>query len=146
MVLPLTLVIAAACALINLWLSVRVTQRRMAGKVMMGDGGDSQMLSRGRSHANFAEYAPFVLILVALIELARGASPWLWGLGVLFVLARVAHPLGMERPAPNPLRAGGFLVTNLVLAALAVWALAIAYGATAAPAPASGIEVAPASA
>jgi uncharacterized protein len=146
MVLPLTLVIAAACAVINVWLSVRVTQRRMGAKVMMGDGGDSLMLSRGRAHSNFAEYAPFALILMGLIELARGASPWLWGLGVLFVLARIAHPLGMDRTAPNPLRAGGFLVTNLVLAILAGWALAIAYGATATPAPANAIELAPASA
>lgn len=147
MVLPVTLVIAAACGLINLWLALRVTRRRVGGKIMMGDGGDSLMVSQGRAHANFAEYAPFVLVLTALIELARGASPWLWALGGVFVIARVAHPIGMDRPAPNPFRAGGAMLTWVVLALLSGWALAIAYGAqTRAAAPADAIEVAPASA
>lgn len=146
MVLPVTLVIAAACGLLNIWLSVRVTQRRLAGKIMMGDGGDSLMTSRGRAHANFAEYAPFALVLIAAIEFARGPSPWLWGLGAVFVLARIAHPIGMDRPAPNPFRAGGFVGTIAVLALLSGWALAIAFEAERAPAPADAIEVAPASA
>lgn len=133
MLLPVTLVIAAASALINIWLAMRVTQRRIGAKVMMGDGGDSVMLARGRAHANFSEYAPFVLILMALIEFARGPSPWLWGMGVVFVLARLAHPIGMDRPAPNPFRAGGMMATWLVLLVLAVWALVIAYQAETAP-------------
>lgn len=146
MVLPVTLVIAAACGIINLWLALRVTRRRVGGKIMMGDGGDSLMLSQGRAHANFVEYAPFVLVLITLIELARGASPWLWALGVVFVIARVAHPIGMDRPAPNPFRAGGIMLTWVVLALLSGWALAIAYAAERTPAPADAIELAPASA
>lgn len=146
MVLPVTLVIAAACGLLNLWLALRVTRRRVGGKIMMGDGGDSLMVSQGRSHANFAEYAPFVLILMALIEFARGASPWLWGLGALFVLARVAHPIGMDRPAPNPFRAGGIALTWLVLAVLSGWALVIAYQAHSEPALGDPVEAVPASA
>ena len=146
MVLPVTLVIAAACGLITVWLSVRVTGRRMGEKIMIGDGGDSLMVSRSRAHANFAEYAPFALALIAAIELARGSSPWLWGLGALFVLARIAHPIGMDRPAPNPFRAGGFVVTILVLALLSGWALAIAYQAGSEPALGDPIEAVPASA
>lgn len=146
MVLPATLAIAAACGLINLWLALRVSQRRVAKKVMIGDGGDSVMVSRGRAHANFVEYAPFVLILIALIELARGASPWLWGLGIVFVLARVAHPIGMDHAAPNPFRAGGAVLTWVVTAILAGWALLIAYQAETASALADPIEAAPASA
>ena len=146
MVLLVTLVIAAACGVINLWLAVRVTRRRLSEKVMMGDGGDSLMISRGRAHANFVEYAPFVLILMALIELARGSSPWLWALGVLFVIARIAHPIGMDRPAPNPFRAGGPMLPWTVLALLSGWAVAIAWQAERSPAPAEAIEVAPASA
>jgi uncharacterized membrane protein YecN with MAPEG domain len=146
MILPVTLVIAAACGLLNLWLALRVSQRRMAKQVMIGDGGDSLMVSRGRAHANFTEYAPFVLVLMALVELARGDTPWLWGLGAAFVLARLAHPIGMDRPAPNPFRAGGIAVTWLVLAGLAGWAVVIAWQAERAPVPADAIEVAPASA
>ena len=145
MLLPVTLVIAAACALINIWLALRVSQRRMQAKVMIGDGGDSLMVSRHRAHANFTEYAPFALILIAGIELASGSSPWLWTLGALFVLARLAHPFGMDRPAPNPFRAGGIAVTWIVLAALAIWALAIAYQAEAGPRLGDPVEAVPVS-
>jgi len=126
MVLPVTLVIAAACAVINIWLAVRLVRGRMRGKVLMGDGGEPAMLSGMRAHANFTEYTPIVLILIALIELARGPVTWLWLIGAVYVLARIAHPLGMARNAPNPLRAGGALLTWVVTLLLAGWALAIA--------------------
>ncbi len=125
MVLPVTLVTAAACAVINIWLAVRLVRGRMRGKVMVGDGGDPAMLSGMRAHANFIEYAPIVLILMGLIEFARGPLVGLWALGILFVIARVAHPLGMARNSPNPLRAGGALVTWVVTLVLAGWAIAI---------------------
>ncbi|WP_298668774.1 MAPEG family protein [uncultured Sphingomonas sp.] len=134
MLLPVTLVLAAACGLINLWLGIRLVRGRMQG-VMIGDGGKPEMLAGMRAHANFVEYAPFVLILTALIELARGPSLWLWVLTALFVLARVAHPIGMTRAAPNGFRAGGAMVTWIVTAILAGWALAIAYQANTVPTP-----------
>lgn len=129
MLLPVTLTIAAAAALINLWLAIRIARIRIADKVMMGDGGHPVMTPRMRAHANFVEYAPLVLILMALVELGGGSSIWLWVIGAVFILARLAHPIGMERPAPNPFRAGGAALTWIVLAVLAGWALALAYEA-----------------
>ena len=123
MMLPVTLVTAAAAAIINLWLAFGVSRIRVASKVSLGHGGDPALEARVRAHANFVEYAPFVLILVGAIELARGPGWWLWVLASAFLLARLAHGIGMTRPAPNPLRAGGALVTWVVLAALALWAL-----------------------
>ncbi len=133
MLLPITLTIAAACAALNLWLALRIVPGRVKGKVLLGDGGSEALLALQRAHANFTEYAPFVLILLALIELAGGSPTWLWVAGVAFVLARLAHGLGMVRAAPNPLRAGGALLTWAVLALLAGWALALAYGAETQP-------------
>ena len=129
MILPVTLTIAAACGVLNIWLAVRLVRGRVRGKVLVGDGGDPALLSGMRAHANFIEYAPIVLILMGLIELARGPLVALWVIGALFVLARIAHPLGMTRSAPNPLRAGGALVTWMVTLGLAGWALAIALDA-----------------
>lgn len=129
MLLPVTLVIAGACGIINLWLAARLVRGRVSGKVMIGDGGVPAMASGMRAHANFAEYAPIVLILIALVELARGSSPLLWALGAVFVLARIAHPFGMDRDAPNPYRAVGALGTWAVTAILAGWAVVIAYQA-----------------
>lgn len=120
-----TLLVAAALGLILLWLSLRVVQARYARRVASGTGGDPLIEARVRAHANFTEYAPLALVLMALIEM-RGASPTgLWALGAALVVARLLHPFGMERPAPNALRAVGILLTWLVLLALVVWAAAI---------------------
>ncbi len=126
-VLTITLTIAGAAALINLWLSVRVSHLRRLHKVSIGDGGHEGVRTRMRAHANFAETTPIFLILLALVELARGTSDLLWVAGILFILARLAHPFGMERPAPNLLRMGGVLVSWIVLLALAIYALSIPY-------------------
>lgn len=137
MILPVTLTIAAAIAVVNLWLALRIVPTRLKDKILVGDNDDLRLRSRMRAHANLTEYAPFVLILMALIELA-GASPfWLWVAGIAFVLARVAHGLGMDRTTSNPLRAGGALTTWAILALLAGWAIAVAYHAG--PVPAHGV-------
>jgi len=131
--LPITGTIAGATALVLLWLSTRVSARRMKSGINSGDGGDPHLQAAIRSQANLTEYAPTVLILLGLLELsgqgatAQGAG--LWAAGAAFVLARLSHPLGMDRPAPNPLRAGGILVTWIVLLVLAGWTLAVAYRA-----------------
>ena len=129
--LPITLTIAAAAALINVWLAVRVGQARHRAKVIMGDGGDPLLIARMRAQANFVEYTPFVLILLGLVEMARGPRGWLWAVGIAYVLARIAHGFGMERPAPNPWRGGGIGVTLLALLILAIYALTIVYTAPA---------------
>ena len=95
MILPVTLVIAAAIGLINVWLALRVGQGRVSSKIMLGDGGEAAMTARIRAHANLTEYAPTVLILMALIELARGPSLFLWIVGAAFVVVRLAHAFGM---------------------------------------------------
>lgn len=122
--LPITLTMAAAAALLNVWLAIRCVQVRVKGKVLQGDGGNALMLARMRAQANFAEYTPFFLILLALIEYAEGPLSWLWGVAILYFLARVVHPFGMERQAPSALRAASTIVTWLCLvglAGVAIW-------------------------
>ena len=125
--LPITLTMAGACALLNIWLAVRVSMLRMRHKVSVGDAGDERVICRMRSHSNFIEYAPFFLILLGLIEMAIGPAQWLWWVAIAFVLGRLAHPFGMERPAPNPLRMGGTMISWAVLIGLAGYALALPY-------------------
>lgn len=132
MILPITLTMAGAAALIAVWLSARVIVRRVAGKESIGDGGDPALLARMRAHANYTETTPFVLILIGGIELATGTHIWLWAVGGVFLLARIAHALGMDRPAPNPFRMIGMMVTLTVMIGLGGYAAAIPYLAPAA--------------
>lgn len=130
MLLPITLTLAAACALLNLWLAIRCARIRIASKTVHGDGGDARLGRRMRAHANFAEYTPIILILFGLVELAVGASIWLWSGALIYVLARIAHGFGMDADRANPWRAGGAMLTWIVTVALAIAALIIAYSAT----------------
>ncbi|MET0250149.1 MAG: MAPEG family protein [Sphingobium sp.] len=130
MLLPITLTLAAACAFLNIWLATRCGRIRMKAGVLHGDGGDTLLGKRMRAHANFAEYAPIVLILFALVELALGTTLWLWTPAFAFLIARVAHGFGMDADRPTPLRAGGIIVTMLVTVGLAVTALVAAYSGT----------------
>jgi uncharacterized membrane protein YecN with MAPEG domain len=124
----ITLLIAAVMGLLNLWLGIRVSQVRVAHKVMIGDGNVPEMVARGRAHANFNEYVPIALILMLLVELNVGASLYLWGIGLALVIGRVLHPFGMDRPAPNPLRLTGMMLTWAAIAVLVVWAVLLSYG------------------
>ncbi|MEA3389448.1 MAPEG family protein [Sphingobium sp. CCH11-B1] len=130
MLLPITLTFAAACALLNIWLAIRCARFRIRDKVMHGDAGHALLARRMRAHANFIEYTPIVLILTGLVELAAGASLWLWIMALVYIVARVAHAFGMDADQPTLWRGGGALLTWGITAALAIAALAIAYGAT----------------
>jgi hypothetical protein len=129
MILPITLTIAGAAALLNIWLARRVGQMRLQHKVSIGDGGNEALIARMRAQANFIEYTPFVLILILLIEMAEGSKMWLWIVGVAYILARIAHGFGMDRPSGDKLklRMIGIVVTGLILLGLALYAIALPY-------------------
>jgi uncharacterized membrane protein YecN with MAPEG domain len=128
MVLPTTLSLAAAGAIINLWLSMRIGNLRLKGRILYGDGGNEMLLRRMRAQANFIENAPLALILIAAIELSGKGAQWLAIVGALFMLARLAHALGMDGGSLHRLRSVGALATMLVLLGLAVVAVLIALG------------------
>jgi uncharacterized protein len=122
--LPATLITAGALGIVYFILCLRVVLRRFPGRISMGDGGDQDLQERIRAHANFAEYVPILLILMAGIELTAGHhSPYLWGSGGLLVLARIAHAIGMSRPSPNMFRAFGWMASWGLILAFSLWAL-----------------------
>ncbi|HEX9965590.1 MAG TPA: MAPEG family protein [Allosphingosinicella sp.] len=129
MILPITLTIAGAAALLNLWLALRIGQVRGSSKILLGDGGNPALIARMRAQANFVEYTPLFLILLGLIELVVGSETWLWGVAIVFILGRIAHAFGMDRPLPDRLRLRmiGTGVTMLVLFGLAVYAILLPY-------------------
>ena len=127
MILQITLTIAGAAAILHVWLSLRVVRLRRPLKIGLGDGGNEVLLRRVRAHGNFTENTPLFLVLLAVVELAAGSNMLLWTAGILFILARLAHAFGMDRPGGNPLRVGGAAVSWLTLLALGGYAILIGY-------------------
>ncbi len=122
--MPVTLLTAGLSGLIYFLLSLRVVLVRQKAGVSLGDGGNEELLGRIRAHANFAEYVPLCLVLIGAIELSYDGTPvalWAAGLGLLAV--RIAHAVGIGRPAPNAWRVAGIAGTWTVMVGLSLWAL-----------------------
>ena len=127
-ILPVTLTAAAAAALVNIWLAVRIGQIRRSTKTIHGDDAGGPLTRRMRAQLNFVENAPFVLILIAAIELTGRGGPVLAGVAGVFMLGRVAHGIGMDAEGGNRLRFVGTVITLLTLLGLAIYAVLIALG------------------
>ncbi|NOU03264.1 MAG: MAPEG family protein [Novosphingobium sp.] len=126
--LPTTLCLAAAAALINFWLAIRCGQVRMKEKINIGTGGSDLMERRMRAQLNFAENTPWVLALIAAIELAGKGGGWLAIVGAVYMAARVAHGFGMDGGSLEKGRGIGVMVTMLTQLGLAVVAVLVATG------------------
>ena len=127
MQLPITLTFAAAAALLNIWLAMRVGRVRAGHKILHGDGGNSALVQRMRAQSNYIEYTPFVLILAGLVELALGSQTWLWIVALVYIVGRVLHAFGMDKDFPSKLRQAGIAITFLTLIGLSAMALYAAY-------------------
>ncbi len=116
MALPVTALYAALLGLLHAALALLVVRRRARSGVSLGAGEDKGLYRAVRAHANFAEYVPLVLILIALGEGLRLSSVLLHGLGAGLVLARVLHATGISRePELGAARTGGMVLTMTVL-------------------------------
>ncbi|MFZ9395447.1 MAG: MAPEG family protein [Erythrobacter sp.] len=126
--LPVTLSAAASAAIINIWLSVRIGQMRGQLKIIHGDDAGGPLTRRMRAQLNFVENTPFVLALIAAIELSGRGQPWLGYVAGVYMLGRVAHGMGMDGEGPTKPRMIGTLITMLTLLGLAVVAVLILVG------------------
>ncbi|HEV7233582.1 MAG TPA: MAPEG family protein [Sphingorhabdus sp.] len=126
MTLPVTAFVAAVCAIMLLATAIDTVRQRFRLRVPFGDGADQKLISASRSHANLAEHAPIVILLLAFLELSNANHMGLMAIGALFLGGRVAHIIGLYAPMstkpPLP-RSIGVIVTWLTLAALSGWTL-----------------------
>jgi uncharacterized membrane protein YecN with MAPEG domain len=119
--MPITAFYASLLAALYLYLSVRVIGWRRTQRVELGHGEDAQLLRRIRVHANFAEYVPLTLLLMALAESLTSPRPLVHLAGLLLLAGRLLHAYGLSQtPHVLRLRAGGMMLT---LAALGIAAL-----------------------
>lgn len=122
---PVTMLYAGLLGLVWLWLFWRVGVARNRAGVSLGDGGDKKLIETTRAHANFVEGVPLILVLLALVE-GGGAARWIiHTLGAALVIARIAHPFGLDTlvmaPMMRMIGAGGTFVITAFASALALW-------------------------
>lgn len=112
---------AGLCGLLFIWLSWKVIVERRRSKVGLGDGGDPDLQRAIRVHANFIEYTPFALVLLALVDVLGGPDWLVHGAGVLLVGSRVLHAQGLGSNAGYSRgRYFGTLGTWIIIAGLSL--------------------------
>ena len=127
MSLPVTALYAGIMAIFALYLSFQAGSFRGKSGVSLlhGEPVNWELAERVRRHQNFLEYVPIILILMAVIEINGGSTIFLHAAGVLLIVARVAHKIGLKHDnIAHPARAigaGGTALITLVAAGYALW-------------------------
>lgn len=117
--MPVTALYASLLTPLFLLLASRVIRARRGAGVAVGDGGDASLMRRMRVLANFAEYVPLALLLLALAE-SLGTSIWLLhALGLALLGGRLIHAFGMSQAEEK-------LSFRVVGVATTFWTLGIA--------------------
>ena len=113
----IAIVYLALNAFLLFGLALNVGMRRGAqNQLQPGDSGNAMLTRAIRAHANFAEYAPLVLMLLFGLALLGVEAPWLHLFGGGFTAGRILHAIGMMRDKhPNAIRFVGNLTTGLAL-------------------------------
>ena len=127
MQMPITLMYASVMAVFALVLSFGAGMARgKAGiSVLFGDPVNWDLAEKVRRHQNFLEYVPMWLILFGAIEVSGGSSLFLYIVGDLMIIVRIAHAIGLKHDnIGHPGRligAGGTALLTLVTAGYGFW-------------------------
>jgi len=127
MQLPITALFAGILAIFALVLSFKAGgfRGKTGVSVLYGEPPNLELAEKVRAHQNFLEYVPMILILMGVIELNGGSGTFLYIVGALLVVARIAHAVGLKHDnMAHPGRlvgAGGTALITLVSAVYALW-------------------------
>jgi uncharacterized membrane protein YecN with MAPEG domain len=103
---------AAILGFVFVALSLRVIRLRRSGQIALGSGGQPLLRKAIRAHANFAEYVPMALLLIALAE-SQGVWPSvIHGLALSLLAGRLLHAYGVSQLQENfRYRVSGMVLT-----------------------------------
>jgi hypothetical protein len=119
--MPITALYAALLVPVFILLSVRVIRLRRKARVAIGDGGNLMLLRRMRVQANFAEYVPLTLLLMALAESLQTPAVLLHVMGIGLLAGRLLHAYGVSQPKENfRLRVAGMAATLTIMGSAAL--------------------------
>ena len=96
MLLTVVPIFSSFFAVLFVLLSINVIKERRKHKVGIGTGRNKSVERAMRVHANFAEYVPFALLLIALLELNEANSFLLVGLCSVLLVGRLVHAFGVS--------------------------------------------------
>jgi uncharacterized membrane protein YecN with MAPEG domain len=116
----ITMLYAGLCAILVVFLALRVVNWRFRHKIGLGDGGDPELLKRVRAHANAVENMPLALLLLGGMELNGFSAPLIHGFGATLLVSRAAHAWGLShRSGTSRGRFLGSLFTWTLMLAMA---------------------------
>ncbi len=121
--LPITALLAGVFAIVFVPMTVSIGVRKSQVGVMFGDGGDDVLFRRIRAHANFLEYVPLTLILMAVAEMNHASALFLYITGAVFFVARMAHYYVLNYRDSPSLRKATMLGTMGAILSFAIWLL-----------------------
>ncbi len=122
-VLSVTPLYIALLGLIWIPVTLRVGLYRAKNQILIGDGGDAEMLRRIRGQGNFIETVPLAVIMLVMMEVLGASDTWLHALGATLVIARLLHYVAMTEIGPGAGRPIGMFATLAVYLVSAVWIL-----------------------
>lgn len=107
---------AAFFAIMTMVLANIVSAQRAKAHVSILHGDNMQLALWMRRHGNLTENITFAIILMGLSEIKGMPGMWVHAMGVLLILSRFLHIVGLEvdRPAA-PLRIMGGVGTQLAM-------------------------------
>ena len=116
MLLTIVPVFSAFFAVLFVLLSINVIRARRKHKVGLGTGQNRSVEMAMRVHANFAEYVPFALLLIALLELNKANSLLMIGLSSVLLVGRLVHAYGVSMENERfAFRVSGMMMTFTVV-------------------------------
>lgn len=121
MILRVVPLYAAVMALLFVLLSVNVIRGRRSQRIPLGVAGSTELERRVRVQANFAEYAPFALLLLAMADIRGAPAALLHLLCLGLLIGRVAHAWGVSQTVEDyRFRVAGMGATLTVIIGAAI--------------------------
>jgi len=127
MQVPITLLYVSIFAIFALVLSFKAGSFRGKSGIslLFGEPANMELAEKVRTHQNFLEYVPMFLLVFAAIELNGGSNVFLYVVGDLMIISRIAHAIGLKHDnMGHPGRfigAAGTALITLVTAGYGAW-------------------------
>ena len=122
--MEITLLYASLLTIMAVLLALKTGMTRGKTNTMLGHGESSELLQSIRAHGNLIENAPFVIILMGLLEMQSVADWKLHILGSLFFLFRIMHAYGISISREStPYRLAGTIGSWLIMVSMSCYGI-----------------------